>query len=422
VAKEFVAYLKTNPTTYPNDELDELLIKLAEYFRRFVVLPEKHWASVMATWTLGTYLFPMFQAYPYLRLTSGEPGCGKSLLGQILANVSFNGQFMSSPTEANLFHLPEQNRGVQVWDEIEIANRVERSKFQGLQAILLVGYRNGAEIPRQVGNNWDQQVKYHVFCPRVLIGLSRLPETARQRSIELRLRKRMPGQEAQIYRMDDQATEEANLRAKCVLTALKCAVGVNQLYRDDGLRTNIVALLGKAGREADDIWLPLFAIAAACSDETKIDSMQNSLIGDLAKAATELAECRDNPLLTDSTQLHEVRSAAPSRRTEIKEPDRALVAALYVLGCGEAMEPTELAHAVSERVNDKVSAQWLSKSLNRFGIRARKLGKGSRRVFAVPSAELRRAEAKLGIESPYEPGDSGQQGREGQQEAMMIYR
>ena len=86
------------------------------------------------------------------------------------------------------------------------------------------------------------------------------------------------------------------------------------------------------------------------------------------------------------------------------------------------MEPTELAHAVSERVNDKVSAQWLSKSLNRFGIRARKLGKGSRRVFAVPSAELRRAEAKLGIESPYEPGDSGQQGREGQQEAMMIYR
>jgi hypothetical protein len=420
MAKEFVAYLESNPTTCPTEELNALLIELAEYFRRFVIFPWKHWASVMATWTLGTYLFPVFQAYPYLWLTSPEPGCGKSLLGQILANLSFNGEFMSSPTEANMFHLPEQNRGVQVWDEVELANQIEKSKFQSVKAILLVGYRNGSTVPRQVGKNWDKQVKYHVYCPRVVIGLSRLPETAQQRSIELRLRKRKPGQEAEIYRIHDHLEQEAHLRAKCVLTALKCASGINQSYRDDPLRKNIEALLGKAGREVDDIWLPLFAIVSACSTETKIDPTQNSLMGDLAKAAVQLAEFRDNPLLAGAAESPIAASQDRSAGTEVEEPDETLMAALDIVAWGHPMEPTDLAERVSKRMNTEVSTQWLSKSLKCLGIRAKKQGKGSRRVFNVLPAELRRAEARLGVEAPQSRCESGQQGQEGQQRPIVI--
>src|SRR5712692_6244001 len=155
-AKEFIAYLQTKPATCPREELHALLMELVEYFNRFVIFPEKCWSTVIATWTIGTYLFPVFQAYPYVWLTSPEPGCGKSLLGQVLARLSFNGEFMASPTEANMFHLPEQNRGVQVWDEVEFANQFEKSRFQSVKAILLNGYRNGGVVPRQVGNSWDK--------------------------------------------------------------------------------------------------------------------------------------------------------------------------------------------------------------------------------------------------------------------------
>lgn len=324
---------------------------------------------------------------------------------------------MSSPTEANMFHLPEQNRGVQVWDEVEVANPVERSKFQSVKAIFLVGYRNGGVVPRQVGKNWDKQVKYHVYCPRVVIGLSRLPEPAQQRSIELRLRKRMPGQEAQIYRMDDQAKEEAHLRAKCVLTALKCADGVNQLFRDEALRTNIEALLGKAGREADDIWLPLFAIVAACSSDTKIDPEQNSLLGDLAKAAKELARFRENPMSEDRQRFPRAAAASCSDRSEPDEPHEALVAALDILESGP-IEPRDLAKRVSVRVSKsghrEVTAQWLSKNLRRrFRIRAAK--QNGRRVFKLLPREIQAAKAKLGVVPSFpQEIESGQQGQEGQ--------
>jgi hypothetical protein len=404
MAKEFLAYLETNPTTCPKTELNTLLIELTEYFRRFVVFPGKHWASVMATWVLGTYLFPMFQNYPYVWLTSRQPGCGKSLLGQILANLSFNGEFMSSPTEANMFHLPEQNRGVQVWDEVEFGNQVERSKFQSVKAILLVGYRNGGVVPRQVGKSWDKQVKYHVFCPRVLIGLSQLPETARQRSIELRLCKRTADQEAEIYRVHDHAEEEAHLRAKCVLIALKSAEGVNRSYRETTLRKDIEALSGKVGREVDDIWLPLFAVADPGSANT------SSLAGDLAKAARELTRFRETEMAADSPH-----SLASYRKAETEAQNKALVAALAVLSCGPT-EPADLADRVSNGLDSEVSAQLLSKNLGRLGIVAKK--QNGRRVFNVSARELETAKAKLGIEpSGVQDIESGQEGQDGQRQS-----
>jgi hypothetical protein len=162
MAASFVEYLEHGTGSAPAPAAGELLETTAQYLQRFVVFPEEWWPSVLATWIWGTYLFPIFQTYPYLRLNSPEPGCGKSLLGEMLANVSFNGELMASPTEASLFRLPEQNRGVQVWDEFELSSQVERNRFQSLKAILLSGYRNGGMVPRQVGISWETSVRYHV--------------------------------------------------------------------------------------------------------------------------------------------------------------------------------------------------------------------------------------------------------------------
>jgi hypothetical protein len=403
MAKEFVGYLETKPATCPREGLQALLVELAEYFRRFVVFPEEYWASVMASWTFATYLFPMFQAFPYLWLTSDQPGCGKSLLGLVLANLSFNGELMSSPTEANMFHLPEQNRGVQVWDEVEFTNQIEKSKFQSIKAVFLAGYRNGGVVPRQVGRNWDKQVKYHVFCPRVLIGLSLLPETARQRSIELRLRKRTRGEEVDIYRLDERSKEEASLRAKCVLTALKCAEDINRLYRDVQLRKELESLLETAGREVDDVWLPLFAIARSSS------SRSDAVVEDLRDAARELIESRDREA---SSQPWETTSIGEAERTDNEETYQSLAAALSILNDGP-VEPAKLAERVSGGLEREVTPQFLSKSLQRLGVRSRK--QNGRRVFDVPARALEIARTRLAACSPVQESAVGQQGQDGQQ-------
>jgi hypothetical protein len=50
--------------------------RLAAYDRRFVVFSTGWWPEVLALWTLGTYLYPIFSAYPYLRITCLNPDAG----------------------------------------------------------------------------------------------------------------------------------------------------------------------------------------------------------------------------------------------------------------------------------------------------------------------------------------------------------
>jgi|HubBroStandDraft_6_1064221.scaffolds.fasta_scaffold44675_2 hypothetical protein len=408
VATAFIARLKDGSGANPVQEALELLDATVQYFKRFVVFPDEWWPDVLAAWNWGTYVFPIFQAYPYLRLSSPEPGCGKSLLGQMLANVSFNGEFMASPTEAALFHLPEQNRGSQVWDEFELSSQVERNKFQSLKAILLNGYRNGGMVPRQIGSAWETSVKYHVFCPRVLIGLSNLPETVRQRTIELRLQKRKEGQQVHLYRSHIQQEQEKAIRGQSILGALKCASRVAAVYNSEELRKQLEGHLGLVGREVDDIWMPLFAVVAAASTSEKIDFDENPWFRRLTEAARNQAVSRDSkascwPAATPQTAYRDFQA---------DEERGTLIAALHTLEWARGICPTDLADRVSKGLGRDITAQWLSKKLKCLGIRAKKTG--GKRAFSLGAEDVRNALAKLGVESPtVQAPVAGQQGLEG---------
>jgi hypothetical protein len=410
VAQDFLDYLDSKPKNCPKEALRETLLELSKYFSRFVDFPNKSWSNVLACWTVGTYLFPAFQAYPYVWITSAEPGCGKSLLGQLIANLAFNGEFMVSPTEANMFHLPEQNRGVQVWDELEYNNQVAKGKYQSIQAILLNGYRNGGVVPRLVGRNLDEQVRYHVYCPRVIIGLSELPETTRQRTIRLGLTQRTHEHDSALYRHSDNIEEESRLKGKCVLAALKCVPDVNQNYKDNHLRRELQNALGKAGREADDIWLPLFAIAAAAVGDS--DLAQDTLLGELVESAKELSALRDGRITAAKTVLKFPGTAhAGSARIAAAGPEPGLVTALSLLRALEPIQPETLRALIYECADVRVTTQWLSKNLKRLGIQSKK--HNARRVFMPSKEELERAESELRIAAAITA--VGQQGHEGQQ-------
>jgi hypothetical protein len=415
VATNFLTYLASKPQACPTEVLNQAISELSAYLNRFMIFPAEHWSTVIACWTMGTYMFPVFQAYPYVRLTSPTPGCGKSVLGHLIANLSFNGDFVTSATEANMFHLPEQNRGVQVWDELENDTKHNRARFDSINSILLCGYRNGATVPRQTGRGWDKLVKYHVYCPRVIIGLSELPETTRQRTIELRLEKVRQEHDTEHYRECDHIDEETQLKSNCVLAALKCVDDVNTAYKDNSLRKALHRLLGKAGREADDIWLPLCAIASAAVGTT--DLAQNPLLQDLAEAAKELSGLRDSQSFKPSVLEFPGAQHSGSAKKTPREvgPSPALVAALNVLDKSldksEGVEPEMLSGLVNECASTRVTAQWLSKNLKPLGIKAKK--REGRRVFMPSKEEIRAAQSELGIAAPAIA--IGQQGHEGHQ-------
>jgi hypothetical protein len=388
VADQFVKYLETRPEGMLEDGR-KLLDDLAAYLKRFIVFPKPWFPEVLASWILGTYVFPVFQTYPYLWISSPAPGCGKSLLGGIMAKLSFNGEFMVAPTEAQLFHLAESSRGVQVWDEVENSEEVDKKRFNLMRPVLLNGYRNGGAAPRQVGKNFERSARYHVFCPRVLIGLTKLPETALQRTIQVRLEKRSLNQKCELYIGAKYSDEERQLRERCLLWALQTADQVNRCYQDDGLRSDLEELLG-SGRLSDDIWLPLLGVASAAT------AADQDFLGSLKRAAKELST-------TTRTEIVQPQSPAVARNEHVAKKDEkaiALQTALNRMEYSGPVTPRQLAKDVSQVSGREVTTQRLSKDLAKIGIRAKK--KKGCRIFVTTPPERESARRKL----------SGQQGQE----------
>jgi hypothetical protein len=395
VAQAFVEYLEAPQEQKIPADGKKLLEDLSAYLKRFMVFPEPWFPEVLASWILGTYMFPIFQTYPYLWITSARPGCGKSLLGGIVANLSFNGEFLVAPTEAQLFHLPESSRGVQVWDEVECDEETDKKRFNTMRPVLLNGYRNGGTVPRQKGQHYEKSVRFHVFCPRVLIGLTKLPEPALQRTIQVRLIGRTEEQKVEHYVGSNLIEEERDLKERCLLCSLKVAGEVNDAYQNDNLRKELEILVGP-GRASDDIWLPVFAVASAATKR------EQDVVGMLKTAARELAPSSTKSPDKVSIPVHvEVPSTTPNGSGQ--EPSMIARVALNVLESSGPLTPEALAKQVGYIHGCPVTAQSLSKNLSRMGIRSAKK-KGSR-VFSFDSRTAA-VSRKLGFSG------AGQQGQE----------
>lgn len=203
------------------------------------------------------------------------------------------------------------------------------------------------------------------------------------------------------------------MKGKCVLAALKCVPDVDLNYTDNQLRLELQSALGKAGREVDDIWLPLFAIATAAVGATDLE--QNRLLQELVESAKELSDLRDGGIAGLKAVLKFPRAVyAASARTPAVGLEPGLVAALRILESFEPIEPEALRALVYECEGVRVTTQWLSKNLKPLGIQAKK--RNGRRVFMPSKAELQEAKSVLGIATTTAP--MGQQGHEGQQNLM----
>ena len=389
VAREITDFLKLPAKSRPSANGMSVIKSLAAYFKRFVTFSHSWWPDVLACWTLGTYLYPIFQTYPYLRITSPQPGCGKSQLGGIIAALSFNGELMVSPSEAQLFRLPEITRGVQVWDEVETSGYVDQKRFATIQPVLLNGYRIGGSVPRQVGKGYEKSARFHVYCPRVFIGLSALPEAASQRTIKVYLQKRGSSEKIEHYQTADHVDEERRIRDCCLIWAIKSADLVRTEYSGPSLREYTEKRLGP-GRICDDVWLPILSIASAIQSQHGIT--RGKLMQSLETASSELAQ-----QVETGPQHHQTCSA-----TSVSPQHQASRAALQVLKWRNPIEPTALAAHVSKSVGFDVTSQMLSKELAQIGIRAKKV-KG-RRVFQPTKEEVSACETLLGAEQ------NGQQG------------
>lgn len=154
---------------------------------------------------LHTHALAAAETTPYLAVLSAEKRSGKSRLLELLARLCARAEHISGASEAALFQLVEAQRPTLLIDEIDAVFGQTAERTEALRGAINSGNRRAGSIIR--GGKDGKHVKYATFCPKVLAGIENgehtgrrrtgLPDTVRDRSIPILLRRKQPGMEVE---------------------------------------------------------------------------------------------------------------------------------------------------------------------------------------------------------------------------------
>ena len=166
-----------------------LLEDLAATFRRHAALP-MHAEVVLAIWIVMTYLFDAITVAPVLAITSPEKGCGKTTLLEIISRLARRVLSVSNISSAALF------RSIEKWAPTLLIDEADSfaTTNDELRGVLNSGHtRQTAFVVRCVGEDSEPRI-FSTWGCKALAAIGKLPDTVMDRSIEIRLRRALPGE------------------------------------------------------------------------------------------------------------------------------------------------------------------------------------------------------------------------------------
>ncbi len=234
----------------------ELLDDVRTFIRRFIAFPSDAALQAVTLWAAHAHMAEHFHTSPRLALLSPEPGSGKTRVLEVLEPLVPKAMFTFSASPAAIFRTLAVEQRTLLFDEVD-AIFSKRGKDgdanEDLRALLNVGYRRGATIPRCVGPKHEVQT-FDVFAPSALAGLGDLPDTLMSRSIIIRMRRRAPREHVEQFRLRMHEAAGQELCARMSVWGQDVGPTVGDAWPD--LPPGVV------DRDAE-VWEPLLAIADA---------------------------------------------------------------------------------------------------------------------------------------------------------------
>jgi hypothetical protein len=159
-------------------------------FKAFLFQPWLFFSPLLLTvlavtlWTIGTYFFPLFNAYPYLYF-GGIKRTGKTKALTLLKLLSLNAIFSTNISTSSLFRLIQSGRCTLLMDESESLSNAERK--QDLRSLILAGYKRAATVWRTEKNAAERLVpeSFEVYSPKALANIAGLEDTLEDRCISI---------------------------------------------------------------------------------------------------------------------------------------------------------------------------------------------------------------------------------------------
>src|SRR4051794_10583601 len=172
--------------------IGSLLPAIETYGRCYLVLPGDAAWTAWALWIAHTHAVDGAHATPYLLYLSPEKRSGKTRAQEVDELLVARPWRVTGASEAAIFRKIAKDRPTLLLDEIDAIFGSFSERTEPLRAILNAGNRPGATVVRCVGEKGDQVRDFPIFCAKALAGIDtgRLPDTIRDRSIKIAMRRR----------------------------------------------------------------------------------------------------------------------------------------------------------------------------------------------------------------------------------------
>lgn len=234
----------------------DLLTAVAETIKRFVIL-DPYEVTACALWVAHTYLVNAFEHSPLLLVDAPERACGKTLLQDVLARVSYRPLPAANATLSSLFRAIEKWQPTIFLDEADTFFRDNHD----LHGMVNAGHRRGGTLLRSeaVGDNFEPR-QFSVYCAKSLAGIAlekHLSDATLSRGVVLHLRRKLPHETVERLRHAAHGVFEV-LKSQLVRFAEDYAKQIRQAKPP----------LPDALNDRDqDNWEPLLAIAQCAGSE-----------------------------------------------------------------------------------------------------------------------------------------------------------
>jgi hypothetical protein len=174
-----------------------LLNDVIKFIKKYLELPKESGYLILGLWVFYSYLIEKFDTTPILYFY-GVYETGKSRAGEVLKELGFRCEMITSPTEAVLFRGADYFKGSLIVDQVKIWGS-EGNK--DIATLIKARYKRGLVVPRiNLNKSGEDQIEYFdTFGPMVICTDETMPQDIESRCIIFQMRKNNnPGVEGSI--------------------------------------------------------------------------------------------------------------------------------------------------------------------------------------------------------------------------------
>jgi hypothetical protein len=229
----------------------QLVRDIVVFLRSYLVLPKDE-LVIIALWILHTHAFEYVEVTPYIALTSVEERCAKTRVLELVRMLCARPWFEVLPSVAVLYRkiASEEPPPTVLIDETDAMwNPKTADRYEEHRGILNAGYRRGAVVSRVAMGRSNKMEDFQVFAPKIFSGIGMLPSTLADRSIPIRMKRKLPSERVLKYMYRDVMALDSTVDLRARIEAWGASYGAELADR----RASLPASLNDRVRETCEV-------------------------------------------------------------------------------------------------------------------------------------------------------------------------